>query len=81
MLHNCMLESGSSHNIMPLSDMEQLGLQITKPYKDFYTFDSKRIKCVGLIKDMVVPLAQILVKRIVMDVVVFEIPTRFGMLI
>ena len=32
LLHNCMLDSGASHNLMPLSVMEQLGLQITRPY-------------------------------------------------
>lgn len=38
-------------------------------------------KCVGLIKDMVVSLAQIPAKSIMMDVVVADIPTRFGMLL
>ena len=41
LLHNCMLDFGASHNLMPLSIMEQLGLQITRPYKDLYSFDSK----------------------------------------
>jgi len=36
---------------------------------------------VGLIKDMVVSLAQILAKSIMMDVVVADIPARFGMLL
>ena len=31
LLHKCMLDSGASHNLMPLSVMEQLGLQITRP--------------------------------------------------
>lgn len=62
---------------MPLSIMEQLGLQITRPYKDLYSFDSKRIKCIGLIKDMVVNVAQIPVRGVVMDIVVVDIPTRF----
>ena len=31
LLHNCMLDSGASHNLLPLSVMEQLGLQITRP--------------------------------------------------
>ena len=41
LLHNCMLDSEASHNLLPLSVMEQLGLQITRPYKDLYSFDSK----------------------------------------
>ena len=69
-LHNCMLDSGASHNLMPLSVMKEINLHITKPYRDLYSFDSKRLKCVGLIKDVAVSLAQIPTKSIVMDVVV-----------
>ena len=39
------------------------------------------MKCVGLIKDMVVSLSQIPTKSIMMDVVVADIPARFGMLL
>ena len=58
-LHNCIMDSGASNNLMPLSVMKELNLQITKPYRDLYSFDSKRVKCVGLIKDLVVYLPQI----------------------
>ena len=33
-LHNAMLDSGASHNLMPKVVMERLGLEITKPYKE-----------------------------------------------
>ena len=32
-LHNAMLDSSASHNLMPKVVMERLGLEITKPYK------------------------------------------------
>ena len=32
LLHNCMLDSGASHNLMPKEIMDKLGLQITIPY-------------------------------------------------
>ena len=51
-LHNAMLDSGASHNLMPKVVMESLGLEITKLYKYFYSFDSRRVKCLGLIKDL-----------------------------
>jgi hypothetical protein len=51
-----MLDSGVSHNLMPKIIMEKLGLDITRPYKDLYSFDSKKIKCIGMIKDLVVHL-------------------------
>ena len=53
-LHNAMLDLGASHNLMPKAVMENLGLDMTRPYKDLYSFDSKKAKCLGLIKDLVI---------------------------
>ena len=52
-LHNAMLDSGASHNLMPKVIMERLGLEVTIPYKDLYSFDSSRVRCLGLIKAFV----------------------------
>jgi hypothetical protein len=80
-LHNAMLDSGASHSLMPKVVMNQLGLDITRPYKDIFSFDSRKVKCLDLIKDLVVSLSQILAKNMVMDVVVVDIPPKFGMLL
>jgi hypothetical protein len=80
-LHNAMLDSGASHNLMPKVVMHQLDLDITRPYKDLFSFDSGKVKCLGLIKDLVVSLSQIPAKNMVMDVVVIDIPPKFGMLL
>ena len=79
--HNAMLDSGASHNLIPILVVESLGLEITRPYKDLYSFDSTKVRFLILIKDMVVILAQLPAKIIVMDVVVAEIPPKFGMLL
>jgi hypothetical protein len=81
LLHNCMLDSGASHNLMPKVIMQKLGLEVTRPYRDLYTFDSRKVKCLGMIKDLVVNLAQIPVKSILMDVVVVDVPAKYGMLL
>lgn len=81
LLHNCLLDSKESHNLMPKGVMEELDLEITKEYKDLYTFDSKQVKCVGLIKDLVVSLTQFPMKSLVMDIIVTDIPPRFDMLL
>jgi len=81
LLHNCMLDSSASHNLMPKLIMDKLGLEITRPYQDLYYFDSRKVKCLGMIKDLVVNLAQIIVKSILMDVVVFDVPTKYDMLL
>ena len=49
-----MYDSGASHNLMPKVIMENLGLDITRPYKVLYYFDSRKVKCIGVIKDLVV---------------------------
>ena len=80
-LHNSMLDSGASHNLMPRVVVESLGLEINRPYKDLYSFDSRKVRCFGLIKYIVVNLAKIPTKIIVMDVVVADISPKFGMLL
>jgi ribonuclease HI len=81
MLHNCMLDSGASHNLMPKIVMEKLGLDITRPYQDLYSFDAKKVKCMGVIKDMVVTLAQLPMKSVIMDIVVADVPANYGLLL
>jgi hypothetical protein len=80
-LHNCIMDSGASHNVMPKVVMEELGLEITKPNQYLYSFDSKKFKCLGLIKDLVVSLAHLPMKSVVMDIIVANIPPKFGMIL
>jgi len=55
-LHNFLLDTRASHNLMPKAVMDKLGLDITKPYHDLFSFDSRKVKCQGLIKDMAITL-------------------------
>jgi hypothetical protein len=73
-LHNCLMDSSASHNVMPKVVMEELGLDITKLYHDLYSFDSKKVKCLGVMKDVVVTLSQLPMKSVVFDVIVADIP-------
>jgi hypothetical protein len=47
------MDSGASHTVMPKVVMDELGLDIIKPYLDLYYFYSITVKCLGFIKDMV----------------------------
>jgi hypothetical protein len=76
-----MLDYGASHNVMPKDIMDKLGLEITRLYGDLFSFDSRKVKCICMIKYLVVNLAQIPVKIILMDVVVADIPLKYGMLL
>jgi hypothetical protein len=80
-LHNAMLDLGSSHNLMPKAVMETLGHEVTRTYKDLHSFDSNKVKCIGLIKDLSITLAQIPTKSMVMDIVVVDIPPKYSMLL
>jgi hypothetical protein len=80
-LHKCLMDSGASHNLMPKTVMEELGLEITKEYHDLYSFDSRKVQCLGVIKDLVVTLFQLPMKSVVMDIMVVDVPPKFGMLL
>jgi hypothetical protein len=80
LIHKCILDYVASHNLIPKFIMEKLGLEVTRPYRDLYSFDSRKVKCLSMIKDLVFNLAQIPVKSVLMDVVVADIPTKYGML-
>ena len=79
LLHNIIFDFGASHNLMPKEGMDNLGLYITRPYKDIFSFHSIKVRCLGMIKDLVVSLHQIQEKRIVRDVVVAYVSIKFGM--
>jgi hypothetical protein len=78
-LHNYLMDSGASHNLMPKTVMDELGLEVTKTYHDLYSFDSRKVKCLGVIKDLVVSLFQFPMKSVVMDIVVVDVPPKFRM--
>ena len=80
-LHNFLMDSGASHNLMPKTVMEELGLEVTRVYHDLYSFNSRRVQCLGVIKDLVVSLFQLPMKSMVMDIVVADVPPKFGMLL
>ena len=76
-----MLDSGASHNLMPKSIIETLNLGITRPYEDLFSFDSSKVKCLGLIKYLCVTLVQYRGKSIVMDIAVADVPPTYRMLL
>jgi hypothetical protein len=79
-LQNCPMDSRASHNLMPKTVMEELRMEVTKAYHDLYSFDSRRVQCLGVIKYLVVTLFQLPMKSVVMDIMVVNVPPKFGML-
>jgi hypothetical protein len=80
-LHNCLMDLGASHNLMPKNVMDDIGLEIIKSYHDLYSFDSRRVQCLGVIKDLVVTFFQFPMKSVLMDIMVVDVPLNFDMLL
>lgn len=51
-VHNCMLDSRASTNVMPLRVMRQLGLDVHRPYRNMCGLDSKSMPVQGVITNM-----------------------------
>ncbi len=80
-LHNCLLDTSANHNLMTKAVMEELGLDITRPYHDLFSFASRKVKCPGLIEDLAITMTQLPMKSMMMDTVVADVPPKFGMLL
>jgi hypothetical protein len=66
---------------MPEAIVEMLGLDITKPYRELYALDSKKVKYLVVIKDLVINLSEIPWKNLIMDVIIDDITVSYGMLL
>ena len=56
-LSNCIIDLGTSDNVMPYSVAKALGLNLTKVHGRCYLMDSKQVPLLGQIKDAQVALA------------------------
>jgi hypothetical protein len=79
-LHNFLLDTRASHNLMPKEVMDELGLYITNSFHDLFSFEFRKVKCLGLIKDLAISLSQLPMRSMVMDIVVADVPLKFGIL-
>jgi hypothetical protein len=51
-LNNCMLDTGVGANMMSLKVMQQMGLKVTRPYRNVCGFESKAIPTHGVIENI-----------------------------
>jgi hypothetical protein len=57
-LNNCMLDTGVGANMMSLKVMRQVGLKVTRPYRNVCGFESKSIPTHGVVKNVEVCLKE-----------------------
>jgi ribonuclease HI len=80
-LHNCMLDSRASSNVITKKVMEQLNLRISRPYHNICALDSQMIEVHGLIKGLQVYLVAFPDIMFEMDIVVIDVSDVWGMLL
>jgi hypothetical protein len=80
-LNNCMLDSGAGANMMSLKVMQQIGLKVTRPYRNVCGFESRAIPTHGVIENVEVCLKEYPERIIHIDIVVVDVPDVWGMLL
>jgi hypothetical protein len=80
-LNNCMLDTGVGANMMSLKVMQQMGLKVTRPYRNVCGFESKAIPTHGVVENVEVQLKQFPEKTVHIDIIVVDVPDVWGMLL
>jgi hypothetical protein len=80
-LNNCMLDTGVGANMMSLKVMRQVGLKVTRPYRNVCGFESKAIPTHGVVENVEVRLKEYPEKMVHVDIVVVDVPDVWGMLL
>jgi hypothetical protein len=80
-LNNCMLDTGVGANMMSLKVMQQVGLKVTRPYRNVCGFESKEIPTHGVVENVEVRLKEYPEKTVHIDIVVVDVPDVWGMLL
>ena len=80
-LSNCIIDLGVSDNVMPYSIAKALDLNLTKVHGRCYSMDSKQVPLLGQIKDAQVALASHPERKLLLTILVADIPESYGLLL
>jgi hypothetical protein len=80
-INNCMLDTCVGANMMSLKVMRQVGLKVTRPYRNVCGFESKAIPTHGVVENVEFRLKEYLEKMVHVDIVVDDVLDVWGMLL
>jgi hypothetical protein len=80
-LNNFMLDTGAGANMMSLKVMQQMGLKVTRPYRNVCGFESRSVPTHGVIENIEVRLKEFPEKMVYIDIIVVDVPDVWGMLL
>jgi hypothetical protein len=73
-VHNCMVDSGASSNVMPLSVCQKINAEVKPSDMKIIQLDRTNVTVVGELKDVLIRLSSNLKVHQVIDIVVADIP-------
>jgi hypothetical protein len=80
-LHNCLVDSRESSNVMPLSICKKLNAIPLKSDKHVIQLDRAQVKVMGELKDVMIRIATHPKFVQVIDIIVVDIPKAYGLLL
>jgi hypothetical protein len=80
-LHNCLVDSGASSNVMPLSVCKKLNVVPLKTDKHVIQLDRTQVKVIGELKDVMIRISMHPMFVQVIDIIVVDIPEAYGLLL
>ena len=80
-LHNCLIDSGASCNVMLLTIYQRLGAVPQPMSRVVIQLDKTKVKVIGILKDVCIQLTTNPKIQDIIDIHVVDIPEMYGMLL
>ena len=80
-VHNCLVDSGASSNVMPYSVCKKLNAQPKMCRTKIIQLDRSHVKVLGELKDVMIRLSSNSKVHQVIDVIVVDIPEAYGLIL
>jgi len=73
-VHNCMLDSGTSSNVIPLSVPLKINSEVKPSYLNIIQLDGTNVKVIGELKNVLIRFSSNTKVPHVIDIIVIDIP-------
>jgi hypothetical protein len=78
-VHNCMVDSGASSNVMPLSVCQKINAEVQPSSLKIIQLDRTNVKVIGELKNVLVRLSSNPKVHQIIDIIVVDIPEVYGL--
>jgi hypothetical protein len=78
-VHNCMVDSGASSNVMPLSVCQKINAEVQPSNLKIIQLDRTNVKVIGELKNVLVRLSSNPKVHQIIDIIVVDIPEVYGL--